>query len=299
MSIALIRGPVAEPITLNDAKSQLGFGPMQDSDRAAAQIVNERVRAFITAARMMCENNISRVLITQTWVVRLDSFPGQDHRYERQGYPQLDLPNPPLQSIDSLTYIDVAGTPQRLTQDPSFGTNPAGIGYYYQLERGGETQPGRVLSSFARPWPPCRMVPANVIVQYRCGFGGPITASIEAGSAALTVTGGAPMNFNLDDSPLLPGETGLPISIPGAGPSGATLDTHIASVDTTTGRATLADTASTTVSAAPGWAGQRVPAPIATAIKLLVQDYYDKGAAAAAMPAAVQSLLNPYRNFVS
>jgi hypothetical protein len=31
-SVAIIAGPVAEPITLNDLKLQLGFGPMQDND---------------------------------------------------------------------------------------------------------------------------------------------------------------------------------------------------------------------------------------------------------------------------
>ena len=54
-SIALIAGPVAEPVTLNDVKLQLGFGPMQDSDRAASQILNEKLRAYIVAARRWAE----------------------------------------------------------------------------------------------------------------------------------------------------------------------------------------------------------------------------------------------------
>jgi uncharacterized phiE125 gp8 family phage protein len=301
VSIALIQGPVAEPITLNDAKLQLGFGPMQDSDRAASQILNDKLRAFIVAARQDCENWTNRAFITQRWILRRDSFPGHNLRYEWNGYPQIELPKPPFQSVESFQYIDVSGTPQTLTQDATFGTNPTNPQYGYQLERGSETQPGRLLPPFARPWPPTRMVPANVIVQFRCGYGGPITVSMTASSALLTVApGSVPASFNADDAPLLPGETGLPISIPGAGPDGATLNTFIASVNPSTGQATLAAAASTAVTNVQAWAGQQLPAVIPTAIKMLVEFYYDHGGCEdVPMPRVIESLLEPYRNFVS
>lgn len=304
MSIALIQGPVAEPVTLNDVKLQLGFGPMQDSDRAASQILNEKLRAFIVAARQDCENWCNRAFLTQTWILRRDSFPGHNLRYEWNGYPQIDLPKPPFQSVVSFTYVDVAGTPQLLTQDTTYGTNPANPQYGYQLERGSETQFARLLPPFARPWPPTRMVPANVIVQFRCGYGGPITCSIAANSTALMISGGAPTKFNFDDAPLLPGETGLPISIPGAGPVvnevPTTLNTFVASVNPTTGAATLATPATTAVTNVQGWAGQQLPAVIPTAIKMLVEFYYEHGGYQdMPMPRVVESLLEPYRNFVS
>lgn len=300
MSIQLIQGPVAEPVTLNDVKLQLGFGPMQDSDRLASQIVNEKLRAFTIAARQDCENWTNRVFITQTWQLLRDSFPGHNLRYDWNGYPEIELPKPPFQSVLSFTYIDVAGSPQTLTQDTTYGTNPANPQYGYQLERGSETQPGRLLPPFARPWPPTRMVPANVIVRFRCGYGGPITASMTAESAVLTVTGGAPLSFDADDAPLLPGETGLPITVPGAGPGGAALNTFIASVNPANGRATLATAATTTVTNVPGWAGQAVPAVITTAIKMLAEFYYEHGGCEdVPMPRVIESLLEPYRNFVS
>jgi uncharacterized phiE125 gp8 family phage protein len=294
--VVLIQPPAIEPITLAEAKLQLGFGPMQDSDRAASQILNDKLRAFIIAARQDCENYTRRAFITQRWLLRRDSFPGHNLRYEWNGYPQIELPKPPFQSVDFVNYVDVSGAVQALTIDTSYGTNPANPEYGYQLDRGSETQAARLLPPFARPWPPTRMVPANVIVQFRCGYGGPITASMTVGSAVLTVAGG--VTWNPDDAPLLTGDTGLPISVPGAGPSGATLNTFIASVDDD-GNATLATAASTMVTSVAGWAGVPVPEAIRAAIKMIVEFYYEHGGAQDAdLPRVVEALLDPYRNLV-
>jgi hypothetical protein len=310
-SIALIAAPAAEPVTLSDLKLQLGFGPMQDSDRAASQILNDKLRAFIIAARQDCENWCNRVFVTQTWILRRDSFPGHNLRYLGNGYPEIRLPKPPLQSICSFQYIDVAGTPQTLTQDTTYGANPANPQYGYQLERGDEIRFGRLLPPFARPWPPTRMVPANVIVQFRCGYGGPITCSMTSGSAALTVTAGAPLKFNADDAPQLPGETGLPIFVSGAGAASGLspinghmvsggLFTNVAGVNPATGQATLAAPAVATVNNVPGWAGSPVPAVITTAIKMLAEHYYEHGGCDdVPMPRVVEVLLDPYRNLVA
>lgn len=296
--IVLITPPVAEPVTLNDLKLQLGFGPMQDSDRAASQILNEKLRAFIIAARQDCENWCNRAFITQTWLLKLNSWPGSDARYEWRGYPAIELPKPPAQSIYWVKYIDTSGSPQTLPFDTSYGN--ASLQYGYQFVRGSETQNGRLLPSWARPWPPVRMVPANVIVQFRCGYGGPITCSMQEGSALLTVAGGAPLTFNADDAPALPGETGTPISVTGAGPGGAVLDTFIASVNPANGQATLANAASASVTSVPGWAGRPVPAVITTAIKMLAEFYYENGGCEdMPLPRVVESLLDPYRNLVA
>jgi hypothetical protein len=199
--------------------------------------------------------------------------------------------------VNPKTYT--AGTPQTLTQDATFVTNPANPQYGYQLDHGSETQPGRLLPPFARPWPPTRMVPANVIMQFRCGYGGPITCSMTNGAALLTVTGGAPLTFNPDDAPLLPGETGLPISVPGAGANGGPLNTFVASVDGS-GKATRAAAAQATLPNVPGWACLPVPAVLTTAIKMLAEHYYEHGGCDdVPMPRVVEALLDPYRNLVA
>ena len=241
--IVLIAPPPIEPITLAEAKLQLGFGPVEDSDRLASQILADRLRPFIIAARTACENYTRRASSRRRGCsARLVSW--QNFRYEWNGYPQIDLPKPPFQSITFFQYVDVSGTLQTLTQDTTYGANPQFPQYGYQLDPGSETQPARLISPFARPWPPTRMVPNNVLIQFRCGYGGPLTVSLAANSAAVTVQGG--YVFNPGDAPLLTGDTGLPVSVPGAGEGGATLVTNIASVDAN-GNATLATAASTAV----------------------------------------------------
>lgn len=288
----LIAGPGSEPVTLAEAKLQLGFGPMQDSDRAASQILNDKLRGFIAAARRECESYTRRVFITQRWVLRLMGFPGKDWRYNWNGYPAIPLPKPPLQSIDWVKYVDTFGAVQTLPLDTTYGNNAPQYGY--QLFRGNESEPASIYSSWARPWPPTRMVPSNVMIQFRCGYGQPITATVAASSKALTCN----VTFNPDDAPLMTGDTGLPIAIPGAGPSGATLNTFIAAVDGS-GNATLADAATTTVTGVAAWAGTPVPEEIRNAIKLTVEAYYENGSAGGDLPEVVTRQLDYYRNHIA
>jgi len=312
-TIDIVAGPVAEPVTLNDVKLELGFGPMQDSDRAASQLLNDQLRNHIVTARDYCEGWCRRVFVTQTWQLLLDSFPSVALRYDRNGYPEIWLPKPPFQSVVSFTYVDTSGATQTLTQDASYGVNLAAPFYGYQLSRGSRTQPARLLPPWARPWAPQRMVPDNTVVRFRCGYGGPITCSMTAGSAVLTVSGGAPLSFDADDAPLLPQETGLPIFVPGAGPTSGTvispitnhpvtgaLATNIASVNPSNGQATLAAVATTTVTNVPGWAGRPVPARITHAIRRLAAYCYDnRGESVAENEEFIQNLLKPFRNDVS
>jgi hypothetical protein len=132
-----------------------------------------------------------------------------------------------------------------------------------------------------------------------------------AGAKLLTVTGGAPLTFDLDDAPLLPAETGLPIFVSGAGAASGFspingqmvsggLFSNIASVNPTNGQATLAAAATSTVTNVPGWAGRPIPARITAAIRLLVEYFYENGAASDSdMPRIVERLLRPYRNDVA
>jgi len=294
--IVLIAEPPIEPITLAEAKLQCGFGPVEDSDRLASQILADKLRPFIIAARTACENYTRRTFITQTWLLRRDSFPGHQFRYQWNGYPQIDLPKPPFQSITFFQYVDVSGTLQTLTQDTTYGVNPQFPQYGYQLDPGSDSQAARLIPPFARPWPPTRMVPGNVVIQFRCGYGGPLTISMNANSAAVSVQGG--YVFNPGDAPLLVGDTGLPVSVPGAGANGTTLTTNIASVDQN-GNATLATAASTAVTNVPAWFGRPVPEPIRSAIKRCVEVAYDCGDVDWGIPVDAEALLKPYCNWVA
>jgi hypothetical protein len=287
----LIAPPVSEPVSLAEVKLQLGFGPVEESTREASSILNDKLRAFILAARRECESYTRRVFITQRWLLRLDGFPGKDWRYNWNGYPAIRLLPPPFQSVDFVKYVDTAGAVQDLPLDTSYGNNAPQYGY--QLWRGSETALAHIYSSWARPWPPVRMVPSNVMIQTRNGYGQPIVCSMTNNSALLTVAGG--IKFNADDAPLMAGDTGLPIAIPGAGANESTLNTFIASVNASTGVATLKDQAAATVNNVAGWAGWPVPEEIRNAIKLTVEDYYDRGCEADELPGVAKRLLGYYR----
>jgi hypothetical protein len=287
--LRLITPPAAEPVQLSDFKNILRI-PLGDTSW------DSTLEIYLVAAREQIENYCRIALVTQTWLARLDQFPSIPLRYDRNGYPQILLPKPPFQSIQSFTYVDTSGAVQTLTRDASYGTNLAAPFYGYQLTPGGGIFPAALTPPWARPWAPQRMVPANTTIQFRCGYGGPITVSIGAGSNALTAPG---FTFNPDDAPAITGDTGIPISIPKAGANGAALVTNVASVSS--GAATLAANATAAVTSGRAWLGQPIPVSLCLAIHFLAQYYFEQGAVMDTMPPRViDSLRNGgYRNLVS
>lgn len=300
-TISIVTPPGAEPVTTAELSLQLQLNAPGDSTLLANQ--TQRLQDFIWAARESCEDWTRRAFVTQTWKLARDSFPGHNLRYDWNGYPEIWLPKAPFQSVVSFTYIDVSGAAQTLTQDTTYGVNPQNPQYGYQLERGSETQPARLLPPFARPWPPTRLVPSNVIVVFRCGFGGPVTVSLAQGSAQLEVSAATPFLFDADDAPLLPTELGLPVYIPGAGAAGAPLITNVASVSnpgTQSSAATLAATAATAVTGASAWLGLPVPHAVRRAILLTAEWYWEQGSVIEnELPAVARALLGPWRNLVA
>lgn len=288
--VDLIAGPAAEPVSVGAVKLQLGFSDVTDPQLSAD--LNARLGELITDARAACEDYCRRAFLTQTRLLRLDGWPAIRWRYDWTGYRAIEIPYSPLQSIYSVQYVDYAGTVETLTRDTSYGA--ATIAYAYQLVRGNDMACGRVQSAWARPWPPIRMVPDNVLIKYRCGYGGPVTASMQQGSAVLS----GPV-FNPDDAPVMAGETGTAVSVPGAGAGGAPLNTFVAAVDAN-GQATLADAAVSAVDNVTAWTGAEVPSPILRAIKFLVQWGYEQGSIVdQPLPRVVTRLLQPYVNEVS
>jgi hypothetical protein len=292
--LRLITPPAGEPVALLDLKNLLRI-PVADTSW------DTTLALFLLAARESCENYCRIAIMMQTWLARMDSFPSVPLRYDRNGYPQMLLPKPPFQSIDSFTYVDTSGAVQVLTRDPSYGVNLAAPFYGYQLDPGGGIMPAGLTPPWARPWPPQRMVPMNVTVQFRCGYGGPITASIDTGSKLLVAPN---FKFNPDDAPQITGDTGTPICIPGAGGvsggAASALNTFVASVDSQ-GNATLAAAATAAVSAASVWVGNPVPNMLKVAILFQAQFFFEQGAVTDQMEPHVINIIRNggFRNLVS
>jgi len=132
-------GP-AEPLTLEDARAHI---------RAYSDVTAEDslIESLITAARAYAENFTNRVLLTQTWDLVLDAFPAGI----------LELPQAPLQSIDSVLYIDSDGAEQTLAASA------------YKVDA--VTDPGRVAPAYGALWPMTRAEPNAVTIRFVAGYG--------------------------------------------------------------------------------------------------------------------------------
>jgi uncharacterized phiE125 gp8 family phage protein len=140
VGLKLVTPPEVEPVTLEEAKAHLRL----DSDADDAY-----VSALITAARERVELFLRRALITQTFECTLDGFPAS---------PVIDLPRPPLQSVESIKYIDTAGKVQTLAP-----------GDYVADASSNEI--GRVALAWNRFWPVTRCSINSVVIQFTAGYG--------------------------------------------------------------------------------------------------------------------------------
>lgn len=172
MNLTLITPPALEPVALADAKLQCRV-TITDDDALITRL--------IVAARRKCEAILRRQLVTATWQMTLDTFPSrtfptgmfQTGTFPTGAYPigtfpggtfplgalynwAISLPLPPVQSVNSITYLDQGGTLQTLS--PS----------QYVVDITGE--PARVTPQFGYVWPVTRWQIGNVNIQFTAGY---------------------------------------------------------------------------------------------------------------------------------
>jgi uncharacterized phiE125 gp8 family phage protein len=140
MTLMLITAPTAEPVTLAEAKAHLRVDTVAD---------DALIGMLIQSARQAAEQFTGRALITQTWERVLHAFPDG----------AIKLGMPPVASITSLKYIDIAGVEQTYSS--------AG----YTLDA--VNMPGWLYPSVAYPtWPSTQADAINAVrVRFACGYG--------------------------------------------------------------------------------------------------------------------------------
>ena len=154
MAYKLLVEPAIEPITLSDAKQHLR---MEVSDDDAL------ITLLIAAARQYAEQLTRTSFITQQWSLVLDAFPGPSLMGVPAGLPwslpghALLLEHGPVQSIDSITYLDMASTVQTM---PSAN---------YIADMTGLL--ARVTPKFGQIWPVTLPQIASVSVNFTAGYG--------------------------------------------------------------------------------------------------------------------------------
>lgn len=133
----LVTGPTKEPLSLDEVKEHL---------RIESNDYDSELDALIQEARRYVERHTGKALITQTWNLVLDDF-----------RIKLDIPYPPLQSIESVTYNDLDNTSQIL--------NSA----YYTVDT--DSEPGRMNEAYGYSYPGVYPDLNSVTIQFKAGYG--------------------------------------------------------------------------------------------------------------------------------
>jgi len=127
-----------EPVTADELKVHLRweYGNVEES----------LMESLIKGARRMIENLIGRALIDQTWVLKLDHFPGC-----------IEVPRPPFSSLTGLQYVDQNGDTQAVTSS------------LYTVDSSAE--PARIYEAYNKSWPTTYAIRNAVTVTYVAGYG--------------------------------------------------------------------------------------------------------------------------------
>lgn len=173
MNLTMVTGPPAEPITLSDAKNFLRVDSTQD---------DTLIPSIITAARMVCETVCNRTFVQTTWMQSQDRFPYAIpinyfpfytlERMPNQLWGRITLPQPPIQSVTSIVYIDPNGDQQTL--DPSL----------YQVEVPGNGV-GTITPAYGTIFPATRLQLDAVQVTFVSGYDNTGTLTPECAKMAI------------------------------------------------------------------------------------------------------------------
>lgn len=137
-SIVTSETPETEPVSLDEAKSHVReVGSDQDS----------LIESLITAVRMTQESTLGRCFVTQTQVLRLSAFP----------VGAIEIPRAPVQTIESIEYVDADGVTQTMDEDE----------YMTSLT----SLPPRISPAYATSWPSTRCQDDAVVVTFVGGYG--------------------------------------------------------------------------------------------------------------------------------
>ena len=157
-ALRLKTSPASEPVSLAEAKLHLKIESIDTAE-------DSLIQRLIVVARRRAEVSTGRALVTQTWTLALDSFPGD----------VIEVPRPPLSSVASITYIDPEGVTQTLAADR------------YRVDA--QREPGRLTPAWDESWPATRPVSNAVEVQFVAGYGDPGKVPEDIRQALLLIVG--------------------------------------------------------------------------------------------------------------
>jgi uncharacterized phiE125 gp8 family phage protein len=158
MNVTLKTAPTTGLLDLQEVKDHLRVDHSED-DALIQGMIDAVHRHFEGPA-----GTLGRTFLTQTWTGRLDEWPCYGKA--------IEIPLPPLITVDQVRYVDAAGATQILASDQ------------YQTQRIGD-QPARLWPAFGVSWPSVRCQPDAIEVDFTAGYGGPAALPENARAAFL------------------------------------------------------------------------------------------------------------------
>ena len=166
--------PAAEPVLLADMKNYLKIESAVTED-------DDLITEYIKDARIFVERHTARALITQTVTEYFDEFPGLD-KMKPINSRIIKLHLAPVQSVTSISYIAVDGTPDSYTT----WDNTGNAAYFVDLISGANgLGPARICKRKSVDWPSIEEYTNAIKVIYVAGYGaagtsvpGPILTAI-------------------------------------------------------------------------------------------------------------------------
>lgn len=135
---SLYSAPAVEPLSCDEARAHLRVDVHDEDDLV--------ITPLIKSARSYCEKVLDRALITQTWILYMDAFPGI-----------IELRKPPIQSVSSITYLDNDGATQTLSTS------------IYSVDV--KSEPGRITLAYNQTLPSYRAIENSIAVTFVAGYG--------------------------------------------------------------------------------------------------------------------------------
>lgn len=143
--IDVLEGPATTGLTLASVRDE-------HLRVATGSVENAYIQQLMLVAYAEAERVTRRSLATQTLALVMDRFPSWE----------FEIPRPPLQSVESITYIDTDGNPQVLTGSPAQ--------FLVSAPTGPRAVRGRVSPLYGTVWPTTRMQLDAVTVTYTAGY---------------------------------------------------------------------------------------------------------------------------------
>jgi len=138
--------PLVEPVTLAEAR----LWARVDSDDTTQDAM---LLLLIKSAREKAEDITGRCFARRSFQLVMDEFPADDE--------PIEIPYPPLITVDSITYTDNDGTDQVLSGSPDA----------FLVDTG--SYPGRLTPLYNGTWPVTRAVVGAVRIAFTAGYAAP------------------------------------------------------------------------------------------------------------------------------